>query len=263
MSSLICQLPEGEARTPDLLFVHGMSAGPWLWEDTLMPSFAKAGYRTWAIELSGRGDNRGDGWDEISLEQFSDELADALDYIGGPCVVVGHSLGGAVVQNLLRQGREVAGTVLLCSVPPHGMWRAAAEIMLFNPALWQSMIAYSLLGITFTDQAVMRRNLFPHGIDDRVFASFAGRTTDEPLRALQEVQGWRPIAPPPLSQSNVLVVGGAQDRLLPLTDLWLTAAYYGVLPRVLPQAGHMPMYPPSAGELEALILEWLPSVAPI
>ena len=243
---------------PDLLFLHGMSAGAWIWEEQALPLFGAAGYRAWALSLSGHGGSPGAGnLHHYGLDQYSTDLDQALDRIERPCVVIAHSLGGAVAQNLLRRGRQFAGTVLLCSVPPYGMWRASLEAFWLNPILWKELVVFSLFGLERTDIEVLRKNLFPGGVDDAVFLRLLDRAEDESLIAMNGAIGWPPIAPPPLSQPNMLVIGGMNDMLVPPLDVTLTAAYYGVEAHLLQGAGHMLMYEPAGHEAAELVLAWL------
>ncbi|MHA3977597.1 alpha/beta hydrolase [Halovulum sp. GXIMD14794] len=248
---LFCAPPEGPAREVDLLLVHGIGAGAWIWPDEGFDLFAHRGYRTWAISLTGAGS---------TLDDYADQLDAALDRIDRPTVVLAHSLGGAVAQKLLARGRPVAGTVLICSVPPYGLWRASAELFWRNPGLWQQMWLYSFRGLAQADMDVLRRELFPSGIDDAAFARIAVQLGDESLKAMGATAGWPPFAPPPLSQRNVMVIGGARDPLVPPADVQLTALYYGVTPHVLPDAGHMLMLEPAGRAAAELVLDWLPGV---
>jgi len=253
--------PEGEARPVDLLFVHGISAGAWIWNDGVLDHFARAGYRAWALDLAGRGANAAEGdIDRFSLADFADDLATALDEIARPTVVIAHSLGGAVVQRLLAGGRQTAGTVLLCSVPPYGLWRASMEMALRHPRLWQQMAVFSFRGIEHTDFDVMRRGLFPSGIEETVFDRIAARLQNESARAMRGTSGWPPFAPPPLSQRNMLVIGGGRDAFVPPADVLMTGAYYGVLPHIVAEGGHMMMYETAGLEAARIILDWLPRV---
>lgn len=243
---------------PDLLFLHGMGSGAWMWEEGALPLFGREGYRAWALSLSGHGGSAGlDRLEHFGLDEYSADLAQALDRIGRPCVVIAHSLGGAVVQNLLRRGRRLAGTVLLCSVPPYGLWRASLETLWLNPVLWKELVLFSLFGLEKTNIAVLRRNLFPNGVDDAIFIRLLERMQNESPAAINSAIGWPPIAPPPLTQPNVLVIGGMRDSLVPPLDVVMTAAYYGVEPHLLEGAGHMLMYEPAGHTAAQIVLDWL------
>ncbi|WP_068116192.1 alpha/beta fold hydrolase [Tropicimonas marinistellae] len=295
--AMIEHAPAREQKSQcDLLFLHGMAAGSWVWTDEWLARFTAAGYRCWTMTLPGRergGTVRSDPrtldramaaammhpdpsefaaavaavlpgaplFDGPDLEDYTDALAQALSSTGRPTVVVGHSLGGAVVQNLLRRGRRPAGTVLVCSAPPYGLWRASLEIAFTNLPLWKALFDFSFFGVAAVDVDVMRRNLFPNGIDEPMFQQLLSRFTDESLAATARTPGFPPFAPLPGAQRDMLIIGASEDRLVPPLDIQLTGFYYATAPQFVQGAGHMPMYEPQSSKRTAeIILDWLPRV---
>lgn len=291
--------PEGGARHGcDVLFLHGMATGSWIWTEPWLSHFTAAGHRAWTMTLPGREAGatigtdprafdraialalgRGEPsavvdavmaalpgaplFDGPDLDDYTDALAEALAAIGGPVVVIGHSLGGAVAQNLLRRGTRPAGTVLLCSAPPYGTWRAAMELALTDLRLWKALFDFSVFGPGAVDAGMMRRALFPGGIDAARFRRLLAGLTDESLAATARAWGFPPFAPLPGPRADVLVIGGGRDRLVPPLDIHLTGLYYATRPRVVAGAGHLPMYEPhSAPETARIILDWLPRERP-
>lgn len=282
----------GPARGVDIVLLHGMSAGGWIWPEDWISGFTSEGYTVWTMTLPGRAGgagitrdpgvidralahllNTGDGAgarrmllralpgaalvDGPDLGDFADALAEALAQVGRPAVVVGHSLGGAVAQLSLRRGVTPAGTVLLASVPPYGTWRAAAELALTAPQVWHMLSRFALHGPAGTDLGLMRQVFFPNGVSAQVFRTLVANLRDESLAALAQAGGWPPFAPAPGPRGDVLVIGGGRDVVVPPTDTWLTAGYYGTRPVMLPQAGHMMMHEPGPGAAAvAAIRDW-------
>lgn len=288
----------GPARPVDLLFVHGMAAGGWMWSAEWLGAFTSAGYRCWTLTLPGREGGQtlatdpqafdralaiafqqGDperalealvkalpgasAFDGPGLGDFTTALAEALARIGRPAVPVCHSLGGAVAQNLMRRGQTPAGTVLLCATPPYGLWRASLEIAFTNPDLWKTLFDFSLFGVRGTDMDVMRRNLFPNGIGHADYADIVANLRDESFKAMAQASGFPPFAPLPGPRGDVLVIGGGQDRFVPLLDVVLTGAYYGTMPVVIEDGGHMLMTEPVWPRAAQAILDWVPSLSAV
>lgn len=283
--------PDAPARPVDLLFLHGMSAAGWLWPAPWLRRFAAAGYRCRVLALPGREGGETLASDPAALDralgvlmsggdprraldllrralpgaalldgpglgEFADAVAGALAAIGRPSVVVAHSFGGAVAQTLLRRGQAPAGTVLLCSVPPYGLWRASVEMALRDPELWLELSRYTLFGRAHADMQAIGRALLPGTGPGQ--SALRGVLRDESLKAMLQAGGLSPFAPFPGPRRDVLVVGGWRDRLVPPTDVQMTGLYYGGLARMLPGAGHLPMQEPGAeAELAETILDWL------
>ncbi|MCA8884259.1 MAG: alpha/beta hydrolase [Rhodobacteraceae bacterium] len=282
----------GPAREVDLLFLHGMSAGAWVWPDRWMARFTGAGFDCWSMTLPGRRGGATAGSDPAALDRviaqalaggdltaaldalaralpgaslldgptlddFTDALEEALAEAGRPCVVVAHSLGGAVAQNLMRRGKAPEGTVLMCSVPPYGTWRASAEMALLNPDLWHTLAMFSVFGAAVVDPLILRNNFFPSGVRDADFARLLTNLRDESLAATAQALGFPPFAPFPAIRPEVLVIGGGRDRIIPPTDTLMTGFYHGGIAQFLPDAGHMMMYDDVDGAASDMILTWL------
>ena len=132
---LLNAAPVSPKRPVKLLFIHGICTGAWVWEYAFMPYFAGLGYESYALSLRGHGKSEGRAKTRrFGLGDFADDVDWAAKQIGALVILIGHSLGGAVVQNYVKRGGKAAGAVLFCSVPPHGLLRAATAMLAQNPA---------------------------------------------------------------------------------------------------------------------------------
>lgn len=286
----------GPARPVDLLFVHGMAAGGWMWSPDWLRAFTDQGYRCWTMTLPGRAGGetlatnpqaldralsiafqQGDperalealgkalpgasALDGPGIADFTNALAEALGRIGRPAVPICHSLGGAVAQNLMRRGQSPVGTVLMCSAPPYGMWRSSLQMAFTNPDLWKALSDFSLFGRRGTDMNVMRKNLFPNGVSNGDYGEIIANLRDESFKAMAQAAGFPPFAPLPGPRSDILVIGGTEDRFVPWLDVMLTGTYYGTMPVIVQGGGHMLMSEPVWPKVTAAILDWLPDGA--
>src|SRR5208282_4475099 len=120
-------------RDPVILFVHGAFGGAWMWQEHFLRYFRKSGRSVYALSLRGHG--RSKGRDQIQSWRFSDYIDDVrcvIEKIGAPIVVVGHSLGGLIVQRLI--GRvPMRAVVLLASAPPEGILLVGHSLVLPHP----------------------------------------------------------------------------------------------------------------------------------
>ena len=269
-----------------------MASGGWIWKPDFLARFTGQGYRVWTLTLPGRlsgptmrtdptalpraacaAFRAGSPTEAVSiltsvmpgagvidgpsLDDFADALNAALAAIGRPVVTVGHSLGGAVAQNNARRNGWPHGIALICSAPPYGMWRASAQMAVTNPPLWKALMEYSLFGLAHSDHHVMRHNLFPNGVGDQDYLTFVNQLRDESLTATAGASGLPPFAPMPGPRQNIMILGAGRDRLVPALDIWLTAAWYGRQPVILPKAGHMPMLEAGREALAEELLGWM------
>src|SRR6185312_8522066 len=85
-----------------LLFVHGGWHGAWCWQHFL-DYFAAEGYRAVAVSLRGHGTSpTTKPLQNVSIADYIDDVRSVADDLGGRPVLVGHSLGGYVVQRYLE-----------------------------------------------------------------------------------------------------------------------------------------------------------------
>ena len=120
--------PELRPGRHPLVFVHGAFAGAWCWEEYFAPYFSALGWPTISFSLRGHGTSEGASLlDLASLTDYVDDLRRVLETLDGPAVLIGHSMGGMVVQKFMeREGaaEATAGTVLMASVGRGACWKA-------------------------------------------------------------------------------------------------------------------------------------------
>jgi hypothetical protein len=66
------------------------------------------------------------------------DVAAMVDSLPAPPVLIGHSMGGFVVQKYLED-HVAPGAVLMCAVPPQGLMSAALGLMFSKPSLMKDM----------------------------------------------------------------------------------------------------------------------------
>jgi len=241
---LLHALPANPAGDhPPLLFVHGSYCGAWVWEETFLPAFARAGYPAYAVSLRGHGDSGGDAT-LASLQDYVQDVESAIDRLGGRCVLIGHSMGGLIAQHCLRPGHRLAGLALLSSVPPTGLAGATLNLMLSTPDLWFQFGLLQSLGPAAVSAALIRKAMFSDAASDSEAARLLPRFQSESLRIAFDL-----AAPPPPPRPDplfpVLVLGGSADPLIPVAALHQTAAYFGAELAVLDGAPHGLMLDPA------------------
>lgn len=256
------ELVKEPARSPRrsvaVLFVHGINVGAWVWEEHFLPYFAAAGFDAHALSFRGHG--RSEGRDRIRdwrLQDYVRDLAAVVDRIGTPVVLIGHSLGGAVVQRFIRCGGRADGMALLASVPPWGLGLSALRLAATSPVLANSIVSMSLGGGANPDIETLRDASFSANAPSPTLDRFAARVTPESPWAMLDVQGWPPLAPPPWAAPPAFVLGGSGDRLIPSDEVWRTGLYYGCGSTIIPLMAHNVMLEPRWETVAAKLRDWL------
>src|ERR1700739_406364 len=112
-----------ESHPVPLLFVHGAWHGAWCWDEHFLDFFVDKGYR--AVALSFRGHGNSPAGKRMQIGSIAEVVADVgsvADKLPSRPVVIGHSMGGFVVQKYLEHYDAPAG-VLLAPIPSSGVAR--------------------------------------------------------------------------------------------------------------------------------------------
>lgn len=251
---IIARNPRGPARQHPLLFVHGAWHGAWCWEEHFLDFFADAGYESHAIDLRGHGDRADRLRRGTRISDYVADLAAAVRSLDRAPVLVGHSMGGLVVQRYL-EGRRLPAAVLLASVPVAGAWGATARIARRHPGAFLAANATWRLRPVVATPRLAGSLLFSAAMSDDEVHRHWSRLGDEAFRAYLDMLVRRPK--PTRVLTPVLVVAGGRDRIFSVAEQRATARAYGGDAVVIDDAAHDIMLDPMWGEAAQSILEWL------
>src|SRR5204863_8607068 len=122
------RLPERANAGSPLLFVHGGYCDAWCWEPYFLPWFADLGYAAHALSLRGHGSSG--GRESLFVAGLDDYAVDvelvAARFAVAP-VLIGHSMGAAVIERLLAT-RPLRAAALIAPVPPAGLMTIATRL---------------------------------------------------------------------------------------------------------------------------------------
>jgi pimeloyl-ACP methyl ester carboxylesterase len=226
---VLSRLPEYDEGLPPLLFVHGLGHGAWCWDEHWMPAAAAAGFPAYAVSLRGHAGSGGRErlrWSRLG--DYADDVVRAVATLPRSPVLVGHSMGGLVVQQVLARYPARAG-VLVAPVPAEPAVGAAMRIAGQHPG----DLARMLTGRSLP----MRPEYLFHGLDAATAASLAGRCGPESALAQHQLLLHRPPGPPK-NGAPVLVLAAPEDRLVPMGGIRRTARRYGTAVVEFPGMGH-------------------------
>ena len=251
-----------EARPATVLFLHGAAGAAWMWAEHLMPALAAAGWRTAALSFRGHGGSAGrETLHGSGLLDYVLDARAAIAAIGGPVVLVGHSLGGLVAQMLLGDQR-IRGLVLMATVPPEGLAGANWRLAFSDPVLWQEVARMPWVDTGFVSPVRLRSALFSDALPDHLAWSYIGRLQSESLRVLAEAQWPRPVASAQLLGVPSLVLGAAEDPLVPKDSLLRTAWLHGAEQATMDALGHAMMLDAGWPRVAETILRFLDARVP-
>lgn len=259
----------GEAVHP-LLFVHGAFCGAWIWQEEFLPLFCDYGIPAYALSLRGHGQSEGYAQlRDASMDDYVEDVQGVIAQItaehGRAPVLVGHSMGGMVVQRVIesqdtttfKRTPSVAGMVLMSSVPPGGLLGTTLHMLLNDPILLWQMSAIQAFGAGTATVGGVHRAMFSADVPVELTAGYLSRLQEESLRVQVDLS----TQPPPVATNGKtipsLVIGADQDRFVPPWMAQTTARHYGSPCVILENSGHAMMLGSSSSSAAASLLQWL------
>lgn len=230
-----------ERRVPPLLFIHGAYAGAWCWDEHFLPWFAEQGFDAYAVSLRGHGRSQGkESLHQSGIRDYVADVRQVVEELETPPILVGHSMGGMVVQKYLEQ-YPAAAAVLMASVPPGGLSSSVMRLMTADPLLFAqiSMMQGGARDLVDTENA--GRAIFSDDLPAEIRDSYGARMQSESQRVLMDMtfmdlpRRWRMHLPP------MLVLGAGRDALFSISETKRTARSYRADYQIYPEMAHAMM----------------------
>ncbi len=244
----------GRRSTP-VLFIHGAWHGAWCWEDHFLPYFAAQGYDAYALSLRGHGNSEGrEGLRWWSISDYVDDVLQIVGQMSKVPILVGHSMGGLIVQKYL-QSHRVPAAVLLAPVPITGIMMTALGIarrhfLIFLKAL-STLSLYPVVGTP----ELAREAFFSENISAAKFETYYKRLQDESFRGFLDMIFCLPK--PERVQDPILLVGAMNDRIFSQGQMEATAKAYHSKAQLLTNTAHDLMLEDRWQDAADIILNWL------
>ncbi|AQA03399.1 alpha/beta hydrolase [Mycobacterium sp. MS1601] len=245
-------IDRGDPDGTPLLFVHGAFHGAWCWDEHFLEFFASRGYRAVALNLRQHpGDPTG-----ATVADYVADVRAAADTLPRPPVVIGHSMGGFVVQKYLAAHTAPAG-VLLASAPPYGLGKAALRVARRNARHSGRPAALRRPLLFFGAPAVARNTFYSDSTPAHLVARYTERLCDESTRALYRDLLYADLAEPAKVSTPLLVLGAASDGFFSQREVCATAKAYRTHAEFFPDMGHNLMLEPGWPMVAQRIHSWL------
>lgn len=244
-----------EQAAPPLLFVHGAYSAASCWQQHFLPWLAAQGHDCWALSLRGHGGSPGrERLHDFGIADYVADVAWACGQLPAPPVLVGHSMGGYVLQQYLRQ-HTAPGVILLASVPPGGMAISTWRLGLTAPDI--------LLGLNLFQQgrhtptaAEVRRMLLSPDVAPASAQWLADNCQPESQRAILDMSLTTALFARKLPCPALSIVG-RNDLLVSPLEASSGGHLLGIETQVLPDLGHMLMLDTRWQQVASLMVSWL------
>lgn len=252
---VISREPETRKFETPLLFVHGTGHAAWSWNENFLPFFAENGFSSHAVSLRGHG--RSEGGEKLKWTSIADYVADvsqiATRLLTMP-VVIGHSLGGLVVQKYLEQ-YDAPAAILFAPSPIEGMFWSGLPLLLENPLLFLKIALKQDYAVMFSTLELAKKFLFSADADDEKIASYVRRFGRESFLAnLETIYN---LPQPQRIKTDLLVLGAANDALVAPRKIERTARAYDADCKIFPDMAHDLMLEPDWQTVADFMIIWL------
>ncbi len=246
-----------EAHPTPLLFVHGSWHGAWCWDEHFLDFFADKGYR--AVALSLRGHGASPGRERLRWTRLQDYVADVAEtaaQLQTQPVLVGHSMGGFVIQKYLEH-HSAAGAILVASVPPTGVLRVTLRIARRYPVPFAKVNASLRLAPLVATPELVRDLFFAASTPDEQINTYQPRLQDEGYRGFLDMLALDLVKTKRVNRVPMLVLGAEDDYIVSERQIRRTAAVYGAEAEIFPNMGHDMMLEPGWAAVAERIHTWL------
>lgn len=245
------------SNKPPVVFLHGAYVGAWCWDEFFLSYFADNGHDAYAFSLRGHGNSGGynqTAW--TSLKDYVDDLQHVIARLDDDPIIVGHSMGGMVVQKYLEK-YSCKAAVLMGSVPADGILGASLAMAIFHPQNFFScqmthFIGQNALSPMLGQSALFHRDMHPDEVQ-----KYLSRMQSVSLRALHDMS-WLDL-PRKHNPQNLpmLVLAAEKDALFSVSSQRNTANLNRAEFKSFPDMSHAMMLEPDWKKVADTIIEWI------
>ncbi len=250
----ITRIPKEQKFKTPILFIHGMWHGAWCWDEHFLPFFANAGYHVTALSLRGHAGSEGKIQGSGIMDYVSD-VEQVARTLPTPPVLVGHSMGGFVVQKYLERNHAPAG-VLLASNPHNGLWHGTWLVFKRNPMTLFKVLTQFRLKPLIESPDLAKWAFFSNDFPQEQFLKYHAKMNDESFRMFIELLGLK-LANPQKVKTPLLILGAENDTVIPPVDVHKTAHAYNTTAEIFPNMAHDMMLEKGWQAVAERIMGWL------
>lgn len=252
---VLSQAPKGNSRATPLLFVHGAYTAAWCWAENFLPWFAEQGWLAYAISLSGHGASAGrEHLDSLSIADYVRDVSEVVSRLAARPVLIGHSMGGFVVQKFLER-EDPPAVVLMASVPPQGLLGSAIGMGFAKPGLMRDLGGMMSGGGVALE--TLREVLFAQPVNADRLKHYLRCMQPESHRAIWDMSMFDLPSISRMHRPPMLILGAERDQLISASTVEMTGRTYGIEAELFPAMGHGMMLDADWRKVARRIADWL------
>jgi pimeloyl-ACP methyl ester carboxylesterase len=253
---IISKYPVKNQRPTPLLFIHGTLHTASCWDVHFLDYFAQHGYASHAVNLRGHG--KSEGWEKLRwtrIANFVEDVTNAVRQLPSPPILIGHSMGGFIIQKYLED-HDAPAAVLLSSPSPAGLLPTALRTARRQPwAFAKVNLTLSLLPLIATPQ-VVGEAFFSNDLPHELLVEYWQQTQDDSYMAFLDMVALD-LPKPEKVKTPLLVLGAGRDNMIGPQEIEATARAYRTKAEIIPDVAHNSMLELHWQNVAERILVWL------
>jgi pimeloyl-ACP methyl ester carboxylesterase len=186
------------------------------------------------------------------------DLTRLLAELPSPPVLIGHSMGTAVIQKYLEGGHAKAA-ILLAPVPSHGGWQVGARMIhTHGPGILRDVFSRNIL---YPTAQQFRAQCFSDAAPDALIEQVLTQVHMESIPALADLLLFDLPRPKRIrGQCPMLVIGGDADALFSVDEMHKAARELGADVQIFPGIAHNLMQDVGWRGVAECMMDWMRSL---
>jgi pimeloyl-ACP methyl ester carboxylesterase len=244
------------SNKPPIVFIHGAYVAAWCWDEFFLNYFADSGHDAYAFSLRGHGKSGGynqTAW--TSLNDYVDDLHHVVSKIDGDPIIIGHSMGGMILQKYLEH-HSCKAAVLMASIPSDGLFGASLSMAVLHPQNFFFFQTTHYLGQNVITPMIGQRALFHRDMHPAEVQKYLSRMQSISVRALHDMS-WLNL--PRRHNPNkipMLVLAAENDALFSVSSQRKTAHTNNAEFKSFADMSHAMMLEPDWKQVADSIINW-------
>jgi len=259
---LLTNKPKTINNETPILFVHGMWHGAWCWDTYFLPYFEKKGIKAFALSLSNHANSPvRKAFNLLRISDYVKDIEQIVHTFDKKPILVGHSMGGFIVQKYLEQD-SVPGAVLMASVPPFGIWDGTIYVLKnFTGAFLKANVTLNLKHIVNSTYKY-KHILCSEDFSDKKIEEYQKLIDTESFFAYVDMLGLNLVHVKKVKENGtpLLIMGGGKDAAISKNSVFKTAKKYNTEAVIFEDLPHLMMLSPEYRKVADRIINWMESL---
>jgi len=224
-----------------------------------MPYFEELGYKTYAMSLSNHGRSpRRKNMNLLRISDYVSDVKEVVDSLEESPVLIGHSMGGFVVQKYLEKYQAPAA-VLLAAVPPFGVLGGTLAVLRSFPgAFLKANLTLNLKCIIDTPKK-FKALMFSDNVPEEDVVTYLKLADSESYLAYMDMLGLNLVKTDKI-KTPLLILGAGKDKAVSAESVQRTANIYNTKAVIFDGMGHDMMLEPDYKKVVDKVVGWLQSL---